>query len=135
MTSFEPFRLDVANQCLWRGETRISLMPKPFAVLRHLVEHAGHLVTHDQLLGAVWPDTYVQPEVLRRYILEFVGRSAIALKLPDLYRPFPSAVTSSSHRSLSTTIAPMPRLLRKRYRRRHRRWSAGDRRWPTLIAT
>ncbi len=70
MRSFEPFRLDVANQCLWRGETRISLMPKPFAVLRHLVEHAGHLVTHDQLLGAVWPDTYVQPEVLRRYILE-----------------------------------------------------------------
>ena len=70
MRSFEPFRLDAENQCLWRGETRISLMPKPFAVLQYLVEHPGRLVTHDQLLGAVWPDTYVQPEVLRRYILE-----------------------------------------------------------------
>jgi predicted ATPase len=45
-------------------------MPKPFAVLHYLVEHAGRLVTHDQLLNAIWPDTYVQPEVLRRYILE-----------------------------------------------------------------
>jgi len=45
-------------------------MPKPFAVLRYLVEHAGRLVTQDELLSAIWPETYVQPEVLRRYILE-----------------------------------------------------------------
>ena len=55
---FHSFRLDVANQCLWRGDTRVSLMPKPFAVLQYLVEHPGSLVTHDQLLGAIWPDTY-----------------------------------------------------------------------------
>src|SRR5215472_6629233 len=70
MTWFAPFRLDVVNQCLWRGETRLPLMPKPFAVLRYLVEHAGRLVTQDELLSAIWPETYVQPEVLRRYILE-----------------------------------------------------------------
>ena len=70
MTWFAPFRLDVVNQCLWRGETRVPLMPKPFAVLRYLVEHAGRLVTQDELLSAIWPETYVQPEVLRRYILE-----------------------------------------------------------------
>jgi DNA-binding winged helix-turn-helix (wHTH) protein len=70
MKSFQPFRLDEVNQCLWRENTRITLMPKPYAVLRHLVENAGRLVTHDELLNAIWPDTYVQPEVLRRYILE-----------------------------------------------------------------
>src|SRR5262245_32813109 len=70
MKSFQGFRLDEVNQCLWRGDTRVSLMPKPFAVLRYLVEHAGRLVTHDELLNAIWPETYVQPEVLRRYILE-----------------------------------------------------------------
>jgi DNA-binding winged helix-turn-helix (wHTH) protein/tetratricopeptide (TPR) repeat protein len=70
MRSFGPFRLDVVNQCLWRGETRLPLMPKPFAVLRYLVEHPGRLVGHDELLAAIWPDTYVQPEVLRRYVLE-----------------------------------------------------------------
>jgi DNA-binding winged helix-turn-helix (wHTH) protein/tetratricopeptide (TPR) repeat protein len=68
--SFEPFRLDEVNQCLWRGDTRLSLTPKPFAVLRYLVNHPGRLVTHEELLNAIWPDTYVQPEVLRRYILE-----------------------------------------------------------------
>ena len=67
---FPPFHLDVVNQCLWREKTRLSLTPKPFAVLRHLVEHPGRLVTHDELMAAVWPDTFVQPEVLRRYILE-----------------------------------------------------------------
>lgn len=70
MKSFQPFRLDEVNQCLWRGNTRISLMPKPFAVLRYLVDNAGRLVSHEELLNAVWPDTFVQPEVLRRYILE-----------------------------------------------------------------
>jgi DNA-binding winged helix-turn-helix (wHTH) protein len=70
MWQFPPFRLDPANQCLYRGDTRIALMPKPFAVLQHLVEHAGRLVTQEELLTAIWPETYVQPEVLRRYILE-----------------------------------------------------------------
>jgi DNA-binding winged helix-turn-helix (wHTH) protein/tetratricopeptide (TPR) repeat protein len=70
MKSFGPFRLDAANQSLWRGDTRVPLMPKPFAVLQHLVDRAGRLVTQDQLLAAIWPDTFVQPEVLRRYILE-----------------------------------------------------------------
>src|SRR5262245_12942028 len=65
-----PLRLDVPNQCLWRGETTVPLMPKPFAVLKYLVEHAGRLVTQDELVEAIWPDTHVQPEVLRRYILE-----------------------------------------------------------------
>ena len=86
---FHSFRLDVANQCLWRGDTRVSLMPKPFAVLQYLVEHAGRLVTHDQLLGAIWPDTYVQPEVLRRYILEIRRALGDRAEAPQFVRTFP----------------------------------------------
>ena len=67
---FPPFRLDLANQCLWRENRRISLAPKTFAVLRYLVENPGRLVTQDELLEAVWPGTYVQPEILRKYILD-----------------------------------------------------------------
>jgi DNA-binding winged helix-turn-helix (wHTH) protein len=47
MKSFESFLLDDVNQCLWRGEVRVSLTPKPFAVLRHLVEQAGRLVINN----------------------------------------------------------------------------------------
>jgi len=70
MRRFDSFRLDTANHCLWHGEDRADLTPKAFDVLRYLVEHAGRLVTPDQLLEALWPETYVNPEGIRRYIRE-----------------------------------------------------------------
>src|SRR5438132_4166056 len=72
MREFPPFRLDTVNQCLWRGdgaaEERILLAPRAFDLLRYLVEHPGRLVAHDELLEALWPKTYVQPEVLKSHI-------------------------------------------------------------------
>jgi DNA-binding winged helix-turn-helix (wHTH) protein len=70
MKAFGSFRLDTLEQCLWRGDVRIALTPKVFAVLRYLADHPGRLVTQDELLEAIWPETYVQPEILRKYILE-----------------------------------------------------------------
>ena len=75
MKEFPPFRFDTVNQCLWRRRTkgadeRILLTPKAFAVLRHLVEHAGHLVAHDELLDAVWPNTHIQPQAIKKLVLD-----------------------------------------------------------------
>lgn len=70
MKRFGSFALDISNECLWRNGTHINLPPKPFAVLRFLVENPGRLITHDELLDALWPETYVQPQVLRTYVLE-----------------------------------------------------------------
>jgi len=70
LKSFDCFALDTANQCLWRNSVQIALAPKPFAVLRFLVDNPGRLITHDELLDALWPETYVQPQVLRTYMLE-----------------------------------------------------------------
>ena len=70
MKAFGSFRLDTSEQCLWREDVRLALTPKVFAVLRYLVDHPGRLVTQDELLEAIWPETYVQPEILRKYILE-----------------------------------------------------------------
>lgn len=67
---FGAFCLDTTNQCLWSHGERIILPPKPYAVLLYLAEHAGRLVSHDELLDALWPETYVQPQVLRTYMLE-----------------------------------------------------------------
>jgi tetratricopeptide (TPR) repeat protein len=64
-------------------------MPKPFAVLRYLVEHPGRVVTHDELLAAIWPDTYVQPEVLRRYILEIRRALRDDAESPQFVRTLP----------------------------------------------
>jgi DNA-binding winged helix-turn-helix (wHTH) protein len=75
MNVFPPFRLDTANQCLWRrGDTgkeeRILLTPKAFAVLAYLVEHAGRLVTPDELLEAAWSGRVIEPQAVRKHILE-----------------------------------------------------------------
>lgn len=70
MKQFESFALDTANECLWHEGQQIALASKPFAVLRYLVENPGRLITHDELLDALWPETYVQPQVLRTYVLE-----------------------------------------------------------------
>src|ERR1700760_1922223 len=70
MKRFAGFTLDSSNQCLWQNGSQIALPPKPFAVLRYLAENPGRLITHDELLDALWPDTFVQPQVLRTYMLE-----------------------------------------------------------------
>ena len=70
MKSFHSFRLDTANHCLWRGQERVVIAPKPYDMLRYLVENPGRLVTHDELLEKLWPETYVNPELIRKYILD-----------------------------------------------------------------
>jgi DNA-binding winged helix-turn-helix (wHTH) protein len=92
MKHFPPFRLDLVNECLWRKlerrpDERVPLTPKAFAVLRYLVEHAGQLVTHDQLLDEVWRATHVQPQAVKREIL-YLRR---ALERKPVYRDTPPA--------------------------------------------
>src|SRR5215472_1580501 len=70
MKLFHSFRLDTVNHCLWAGEERIRLTPKAFDVLRFLVERAERVVTQQEILDALWPQTYVNPEVVKKYVLE-----------------------------------------------------------------
>jgi DNA-binding winged helix-turn-helix (wHTH) protein/tetratricopeptide (TPR) repeat protein len=103
MTRFHSFRLDTANQCLWGGEARVELTRKAFGVLRYLVEHAGRLVTQEELLAALWPATYINPEVLRKYILEIrralgdrPDKPTFILTLPKLGYQFVAPVIDAS---------------------------------------
>jgi len=70
MKSFKAFRLDMVNHLLWCDGDRVPLTPKGFDVLAYLVEHVGRVVTQDEILEALWPETYVNPEVLRKNIQE-----------------------------------------------------------------
>jgi predicted ATPase/DNA-binding winged helix-turn-helix (wHTH) protein len=77
--SFGPFRLDEGNECLWRGALAITLRPKIFAVLKYLIERPGQLVTKEQLLEALWLDTFVSDAVLKdsiKQIREALGDDA-----------------------------------------------------------
>lgn len=70
MRQFGDFQIDTQNECVWQDGKQLFLTPRPFAVLRYLVDHPQRLVTYDELLDALWPETYVQPQVLRTYVLE-----------------------------------------------------------------
>ena len=63
--TFGPFALDPANACLWRGTEAVALSPKVFDVLHYLVQHPNRVVTKDELLDAVWPETAVTDAVVR----------------------------------------------------------------------
>lgn len=65
---FGPFQLDPETTCLWRDQQLVPLPPKPFAVLAHLVAHAGEVVTKGELVDAVWPETAVSEGVLKTCI-------------------------------------------------------------------
>ena len=55
--TFGPFAVDPANACLWRGTEAVALSPKAFDVLYYLVQHPNRVVTKDEILDAVWPET------------------------------------------------------------------------------
>ena len=59
-----PWRLDLAHERLWRGTEVVHLRPKSFAVLCYLVAHPERLLSKDELVQAVWPDTAVSDGVL-----------------------------------------------------------------------
>ena len=67
---FLEFSLDVANATLRRGTESVPLRPKPFAVLQHLAERPGRLVTKAELLDAVWTNTAVTDWVLTSAVKE-----------------------------------------------------------------
>ena len=89
MKQFGCFQLDTRNECLWQNGTRIGLTPKPFSVLRYLVENPQRLVTHDELLDKLWPKTYVQPQVLRTYVLELRKLLGDSIENPRFIRTVP----------------------------------------------
>ena len=51
-------RIDPAARRAWRGDEELELTPKEFEVLRLLVEHAGRVVSREQLLRDVWETTW-----------------------------------------------------------------------------
>ncbi len=72
---FGPFRVDPEKELLLRDKESIPLAPKAFQVLLVLMRRKQELVTKDELLKAVWPDTFVEETNLSRNI--FLLRKAL----------------------------------------------------------
>ena len=68
--TFGSCALNLASAQLAREGHVVPLTPKAYDVLRYLVEHAGRLVTKQELLDAGWPDVFVGDAALKVCIRE-----------------------------------------------------------------
>src|SRR5580765_7622837 len=65
---FGQFVLDSRRRTLSHADSSISLTPKAFDVLLFLAQNPNRLVTKEELLQAVWGDTFVEEGNLTQYI-------------------------------------------------------------------
>jgi eukaryotic-like serine/threonine-protein kinase len=72
---FGPFRVDPEKEILLRAGQPVPLTPKTFQILLVLVRHRKEVVTKDDLMKSVWPDTFVEEANLSRNI--FMLRKAL----------------------------------------------------------
>jgi TolB-like protein/DNA-binding winged helix-turn-helix (wHTH) protein/Tfp pilus assembly protein PilF len=73
--AFGDFRVDPQNRVLMRGEEPVALTPKGFDVLLVLVRSGGRIVSKEELMQAVWPDSFVEESNLTQTV--FMLRKAL----------------------------------------------------------
>jgi DNA-binding winged helix-turn-helix (wHTH) protein len=78
---FGAFTLDLGERRLSAGNDTIRLSPKAFDVLVAFVQHHGRLLTKDELLARVWPESFVEDGILTVHV------SALRKALGDETRP------------------------------------------------
>jgi DNA-binding winged helix-turn-helix (wHTH) protein len=57
---FGPFSLDPGERILWRDGISLTLTPKVFDTLLYLMRNQGRVLSKDELLKEIWPDTFVE---------------------------------------------------------------------------
>ncbi len=65
---FGPFRLDPAERQLLRDGQPVPLTPKAFDALLIFVEHSNHLLTKNELISKIWPDSFVEESNLAQNV-------------------------------------------------------------------
>src|SRR5580693_3560534 len=78
---FGTFRVDPARETLLKSGVSVPLTPKTFQILLVLVRHGKEIVTKDDLMKTVWPDTFVEEANLSRNI--FMLRKALGETAQD----------------------------------------------------
>ncbi len=67
---FDNVQVDLQTFKVWREGALLPLEPKAFEVLIFLINHRDRLVEKNELLDAVWKETFVTPNALTRVIAQ-----------------------------------------------------------------
>ena len=103
--SFGPFRLLPAQQLLLEGEVPVRLGSRALEILTALVERAGELVTKNELMARVWPDTAVEESNLKVHV--FGLRRALGDGQPG--RRYIANVPGRGYRFVAAVILAEPK--------------------------
>jgi len=86
---FGPFQLDPRERLLLRDGDPLPLTPKAFETLLVLIRNSGHLMLKDELMKAVWPDSFVEEvnlsqniSILRRALSDTAQGSRYIVTVP-----------------------------------------------------
>jgi predicted ATPase/DNA-binding winged helix-turn-helix (wHTH) protein len=104
---FGEFKLDIGKGCLLKAGAEIKLRPKVYEALKYLVENPGRLIGKQELIEAVWPDTFVSDDSLVQCTVEL--RRALDDQLQQFLKTVPRRgylFTADVTRS-STKTAPL----------------------------
>lgn len=117
---FPPFHIPAKVDLLYREEKIVALERRAVQVLRYLVEHHDRVVSKDELLEAVWPETFISDGVLKRAISQArraLGDVAEESKFIETYHGrgyrFVAEVVSQEEPKVEVTDAkpaPVPEL-------------------------
>lgn len=66
--TFGPFRLDVVQHVLWRGDKQLHLGSRALEILITLAQRSGEIVSKDELIARIWPKSIVQEATLRVHV-------------------------------------------------------------------
>jgi len=69
--NFGDLAIDLARRLVLLGQEEVKLTPTEYEILKYLSLHAGRVITHRQLLRAVWGPNY-QGET--HYLRVYVGQ-------------------------------------------------------------
>ena len=83
MYEFGPFRLDLERELLFREGEPVAIAPKALQILLVLIRRAKQLVTKDELMQAIWPDTLVEEGNLSRKASFCAKRSEKARRIAN----------------------------------------------------
>ena len=83
--TFGDVQIDLARRLVTRGGEPVKLTPTEYALLRLLVQHAGRVLTHRQILKEVWGPQYVdETHYLRVYFAQLRQKLEANPALPRL---------------------------------------------------
>jgi pimeloyl-ACP methyl ester carboxylesterase/DNA-binding winged helix-turn-helix (wHTH) protein/class 3 adenylate cyclase len=66
--SFGVFRVDPVERLLFKEDREVALTPKAFDTLLVLLENSSHVLTKQELMRKVWPDSFVEENNLAQNI-------------------------------------------------------------------